>query len=58
VEDPGTNEGQRYLSTPVAQRLRGSAGLAVATSARRAGPREHGRQAARSKRDRPERARE
>jgi hypothetical protein len=26
------------------------------TAARRAGPREHGRQAARSKRDRPERA--
>ena len=31
---------------------------APATGARRAGPREHGRQAARSKRDWPERARE
>jgi hypothetical protein len=29
----------------------------VTTAARRGGPREHGRQAARSKRDRPERAR-
>jgi hypothetical protein len=30
--------------------------VAPTTTARRAGPREHGRQAARSKRDRPERA--
>ena len=30
----------------------------MTTGARRASPREHGRQAARSKRDRPERARE
>ena len=36
----------------------GSTGLAVTTGARRASPREHDRQAARSKRDRPERARE
>jgi hypothetical protein len=42
-------------SAPAAPR----AGLLVVTiSARRAGPREHGRQAARSKRDRPERASE
>ena len=56
MDDPGTNEGQR---SPGAHRLlngAGCAGLAVTTSARPAGPREHGRQAARSKRDRTERA--
>jgi hypothetical protein len=37
---------------------RGSAGVVMTTSARRTGPREHGPQAARSKRDRPGRARE
>ena len=35
-----------------------SAEVCIDQCARRAGPREHGRQAARSKRDRPERARE
>jgi len=58
VDDPGTNEGQRFpgahrlLNTPAA-RQRGSGGDHERPPGR---PREHGRQAARSKRDRPERA--
>ena len=40
------------------QPLAAYCGAQPAPAARRAGPREHGRQAARSERDRPERARE
>jgi hypothetical protein len=55
-----TNEGQRCPDTPVTQqhRLPRQRRSGVTTGARRAGPREHGRQAARSERKRPERARE
>jgi hypothetical protein len=54
----GRSRAQEGTALPSAHRLLNGTGCAAApaTSARRAGPREHGRQAARSKRDRPERA--
>ena len=56
---PGPMRGSAAPDTPITQqrRLPRQRRSGVTTGARRAGPREHGRQAARSKRDRPERTR-
>jgi len=62
MDDPGTNEGTALARTDrLLTRWRGledSTEPAVPSGGRQAGPREHGRQAARSKRDRPRRANE